>query len=90
VIFPKTEIVKSETSIARQLLGKHSRGNEYASNNRITSVAMQRLCKTAFSTIERLRFVRGPCRRVIKKGREDRLSVEFRDANLPEYELGSR
>jgi hypothetical protein len=53
--------VKSETSIARQLLSKHiPAANEYASNNRITSVSMQQRYKHAFSTIQTLCFTRGP------------------------------
>jgi hypothetical protein len=45
---------------------------------------MQRLCKHVFLIIERLYFLRGPCR-VVELRR-----VEFRDASLPTYELGSR
>jgi hypothetical protein len=37
------------------------------SNNRITSVVMQRRCKHALSTVETLYFLRGPCRGVIKR-----------------------
>jgi hypothetical protein len=43
------------------------RGNEYASNNQVTSVAMQRRCKHAFPIKERLCFLRGTCKVVIKK-----------------------
>jgi hypothetical protein len=83
---PKAGIVKlDETYIARQSLFKHSLGNEYGSNNRITSVAMQRRCKHAFSTVERLCFRRGPCRVVMKSRR-----FEFRDTSLPGCQLGSR
>jgi hypothetical protein len=51
--------------IARQRLGKHIPAEAYARNNR-TSIARQRISKQAFSTIERLCFLRGPCRGVIK------------------------
>jgi hypothetical protein len=47
--------------------GLHSRRNEYASNNRVTSFPIQRRCKHAFSTIEILCFMRGQCKVVIKK-----------------------
>jgi hypothetical protein len=66
---PKEEIVKSEyTFIARQRLSKHSRGNEYASNDRVTSVVMQRCCKHAFPTIKRPCFLHDLCKVVTKKG----------------------
>jgi hypothetical protein len=59
------------SQIRSSLLGNdsvtHSRGNKYESNNRVTSVAMQRRCKHDSSTIERLCFLRGPCKIVIKK-----------------------
>jgi hypothetical protein len=45
----------------------HSRCNKYVSNNWVTSVAMQQRCKQAFPTTERLCFLRGPCKVVIKK-----------------------
>jgi hypothetical protein len=45
----------------------HSRGNEYASNSRVTSIAIQQCCKHAFPTIERLYFLCDPCKVVIKK-----------------------
>jgi hypothetical protein len=51
---------------------------------------MQRRCKHAFPTIERLCFLRGPCRVVIKKSSVEKSLVVFRDASLPGYELGSR
>jgi hypothetical protein len=57
---------------------------------------MQRRCKHAFPTTERLCFLCGPCKEVIKKSSEaDRISMElsrvdFREDNLPGYELGSR
>jgi hypothetical protein len=51
---------------------------------------MQRRCKDAFSTIERLCFLRGPCEVVIKKGSTEQNKVEFRDASLAGYELESR
>jgi hypothetical protein len=87
---PKARIVKSEeTFTARQLLGKHIRGNEYASNNRITSVAMQRHCKHSSITV-RICSLRGPCRGVIKRTKKIVWVSEFLDASLPEYALGSR
>jgi hypothetical protein len=54
----------------------YSRGNEYASNNRVTSVAMQQRCKLAFPTIERLCFLRGPWKMVIKKSSVEKSRVE--------------
>jgi hypothetical protein len=51
---------------------------------------MQRRCKYAFSTIEMLYFLRGPCKLVIKKSSGEKNRVEFRDSGLPGYELGSR
>jgi hypothetical protein len=51
---------------------------------------MQERCKHAFSTIERLCFLRGQCKVVIKKSSVEKNGVEFRDASLPGYELGSR
>jgi hypothetical protein len=51
---------------------------------------MQRRCKHVFPTIERLCFLRGPCKVVIMKSSVEKNRVEFRDASLPEYELGSR
>jgi hypothetical protein len=51
---------------------------------------MQRRCKHAFPTIERLCFLRGACKVVIKKSSVDKSRVEFRDASLPGYELGSK
>jgi hypothetical protein len=68
----------------------HSRGNKHASNNRVTSVAMQRRYKHTFPTIERLCFLYGPCKVVIKKSSDEKSKVEFRDASLLGYELGSR
>jgi hypothetical protein len=47
---------------------------------------MQQRCKSTFPTIQRLRFPRGPFKVVIKKCRR----VEFREASLPGFELGSR
>jgi hypothetical protein len=49
--------------------------------NRVTAVAMQRHCRHAFPTIERLSY---------KEQFGWELLVEFRDANLTGYELGSR
>jgi hypothetical protein len=51
---------------------------------------MQRRCKHAFITIERLYFLRGPCKVVIKKCSVEKNGVEFLDASLAGYELGSR
>jgi hypothetical protein len=51
---------------------------------------MQWRCKHALPTIERLCFLRGPCKVVIKKNSVESSRVEFRDASLPGYELGSR
>jgi hypothetical protein len=50
---------------------------------------MQRRCKHVFPTIERLCFLNGPCKVVIKDISAGK-RVEFRDASLPGYELGSR
>jgi hypothetical protein len=66
------------------------RGNKYACSNRVISVAIQLRCKYAFPTIEMLCFLRGPCKHVIKKSSVEKKLVEFRDASLPGYELGSR
>jgi hypothetical protein len=52
-------------SIARQQLGEHIPAEAYACNNRM-SIAGQHISKQAFSTIERLCSMRGPCRGVIK------------------------
>jgi hypothetical protein len=89
---PKAGIVKSEETItARQMLGKHiPAANEYTSSNRITSVAMQRHYNHAFSTTERLCFLRDPCREVIKRTKKVAWVSEFRDVSLPGYEFGSR
>jgi hypothetical protein len=51
---------------------------------------MQRICKHFFQTIERLCFLRVPCKMFINKSWNERYWIEFRDASLPEYELGSR
>jgi hypothetical protein len=51
---------------------------------------MQQGCKHAFPTIERLCFLRDPCKVVIKKNSAEKKRVEFRDASLSGYELGSR
>jgi hypothetical protein len=51
---------------------------------------MQRRCKHAFPTTERLCFLRGPFKLVIKKSSIEKNGVEFRDASLPGYELRSR
>jgi hypothetical protein len=49
--------------IARWRLGKHIPAEANSCNNR-TSIVRQSISKQAFSTIERLCFPRGPCRRV--------------------------
>jgi hypothetical protein len=49
--------------LAMQRLGKDARKNR-------TSIARQRISKQALSTIERLRFLRGPCRGIIKRQRK--------------------
>jgi hypothetical protein len=55
---------------------------------------MQQRCKHAFPTIERLRFLHGPWKLVIKKSSIEKLSsrAEFRDTSLQAgiYELESR
>jgi hypothetical protein len=51
---------------------------------------MQRRCEHAFPKIERLCFLLGPCKVVIKKSTVEKNRFEFRDASLPGYELGSR
>jgi hypothetical protein len=51
---------------------------------------VQKRYKQAFPTIEILYFLRGPCKVVIKKSSVEKNLVEFRDANLPGYELLSR
>jgi hypothetical protein len=56
-------------SIARQRLGKHIPAGANARNN-WTSAAMQRVIKQVFSTRERLCFLRGPFRGVIKGQRK--------------------
>jgi hypothetical protein len=43
---------------------------------------MQRRCKHTFPTIDKLCFLRGPCKVVIKNG------VEFRDVSLQGQEPG--
>jgi hypothetical protein len=55
------------------------------------SVARQWSCKHAFPAIERLCFLQGPCKVIIKKDSEaGRSSIaEFRDASLLGYELES-
>jgi hypothetical protein len=51
---------------------------------------MKRRCENVFPIIEILSFLRGPCKVVIKKSSVEKNGVEFRDASLPGYELGSR
>jgi hypothetical protein len=55
--------------IARQRLGKYIPAEACARNNR-TYIARQRISKQAFSTIERLCFLHGPCKVVIRKSSE--------------------
>jgi hypothetical protein len=50
---------------------------------------MERRCKQAFSTIERL-FSAWSVQSGYKKVSVEKSQVEFRDATLSEYELGSR
>jgi hypothetical protein len=50
---------------------------------------MQRRCKYALST-ERLYFLHGMCKVVIKKSFQKLAVAKFRDASLPGYELGGR
>jgi hypothetical protein len=64
--------------------------NEYASNNRVNSVAMQRRCKHAFPTIERLCFLRGPCKEVIKKSSVEAVQGSESSFETPVYQLGNR
>jgi hypothetical protein len=61
--------------IARQRLRKHILAEAYARNNN-TSTTRQRISKQTFSTTERLRFLRGPCRGVIKEQRSFEIVVE--------------
>jgi hypothetical protein len=63
--------------IARQRFGKHIPAEEYSRNSR-TSIAKQWISKEAFSTIERLCFLRDSCRGVIKGQRRsfERVVVE--------------
>jgi hypothetical protein len=51
--------------IPRQRFGKNIPTETYARKNR-TSIARKRISKQVFSTIERLCFLRGQCRGVIK------------------------
>jgi hypothetical protein len=51
---------------------------------------MQRLCKHAFQSMERRCFLRSPCKTGTKKNSDELSRVQFRDASLPGYELGSR
>jgi hypothetical protein len=59
----------------------YSRGNEYASNNRVISVAMQRRCKHAFPTTGWLCFLRGPCT-VISRSRNVTLTLRRTELSL--------
>jgi hypothetical protein len=64
------------------------RGNEYASNNPVTSVAMQQHCKHAFPTIERLFSARS-----VQSGYKEEFGAEefisFRDAACHEMSSGA-
>jgi hypothetical protein len=51
---------------------------------------MHRRCKHAFPTTERLCFLCGPRKVVIKKSSAEKSRVEFRDAGLPGHEPRSR
>jgi hypothetical protein len=76
------------TAIARQRLGKHIPAQANARNYRI-SIAKQRISKQASLTVEAMFSAW-----FVRNGYEEEFSweelVEFRDANLPGYELGSR
>jgi hypothetical protein len=75
-----------KTSIARQLLSKHIPA---ATNMQTTIEELPLLCNGALnipSEKQRLCFLRGLCRGVIRMTKK---IVEFRDASLPGYELGS-
>jgi hypothetical protein len=76
-------IVNSEkTFITRQRFREHILA---ATNTQATQC-----CKHVFPTIYRLCFLCGPCKVVIKKSSVEKSRVEFWDASLPGYELGSR
>jgi hypothetical protein len=77
--------------ISRQRHGKHNPVEAYARNSR-TSIARQRISNQAFPTIERLCFLRGPCKVVIKKISVEAVQwrVQFRDTSQPGYGLGCR
>jgi hypothetical protein len=47
---------------------------------------MKRRCKHACTTTERMCFLSGPCKVVIKKISVEKSRVEFRDAGPPGYE----
>jgi hypothetical protein len=77
--------------IARQRLGKHIPTGTNESKNR-TSIARQRITKHASLTIESV-FSAWSVRSGYKEvfgSIEQPSRVEFRDASLPGYELGSR
>jgi hypothetical protein len=57
---------------ARQWLGKNFPVEAYARNSK-TSFARQRISKPAFLTIDRMCFLRGPCRGIIKGQRRSSL-----------------
>jgi hypothetical protein len=59
-----TQDIVTYRPIAKQRIGKHIPAEAYALNNR-TSIPTQRITKQS-STIERMFFLRGPCREVIK------------------------
>jgi hypothetical protein len=52
---------------------------------------MEQSYKHSSPTIDRLCFLRGRCKVVVKIVRQHKVKwgIEFRDASLPEYELGS-
>jgi hypothetical protein len=60
----------------------YSCGNEYVSNNRLISIAMQRRCKHTFQIVERLFFFAWFVKVAIKKSLVEK--------NLPGHELGNR
>jgi hypothetical protein len=78
-------IVRYRT-IPSQRLGKHIPAQAYARKNR-TSIDRQWICKQSFSTIERICFVRGRCRRVIKGQRRSFEWVGSEESSLRNQQL---
>jgi hypothetical protein len=71
--------------VARQRLGEHIPAEANESNN-TTSITKQQISKQTLSTIERLRFLLGPCRGVIKQQRKsfELLVVRCRESSAEE------